>query len=66
MRNASYNMTRRVNETWKKDEVARIDDQRTKVERPGHSQMWIEKTKHVNISGVNCFTKSCRHAKRKI
>jgi hypothetical protein len=26
MRNASYNMTKGVNETWKKNEVAVIDD----------------------------------------
>jgi hypothetical protein len=37
MRNASYNKERRVNERWKKYEVARIEYQRTKVERPGHS-----------------------------
>jgi hypothetical protein len=34
MRNASYNKERRVNETWKKDEVSRIEYHRTKVERP--------------------------------
>ena len=43
MRNASYNKERRLNETWKKDEVSRIEDNRTKVERPRHSQMWIAK-----------------------
>jgi hypothetical protein len=39
MRNVSYNKERRVNETWKKYEFARIKYQRTKFERPGHSQM---------------------------
>jgi hypothetical protein len=34
MRNASYNMTKRVNETWKKNEVAVIEDQRTNFKKP--------------------------------
>jgi hypothetical protein len=37
MRNASYNTTKRVNETWKKNEVAVIEYQRTKFKKPGHS-----------------------------
>jgi hypothetical protein len=43
MRNVSYNTKRRVKETWKKNEVAVIEDQRTKFNKPGHSQMWIER-----------------------
>jgi hypothetical protein len=66
MRNASYNTTRRVNETWKKNEVAIIEDQRTKAKKPGHSQMWIAKTEQVNMSGVNCCTKNCRHAASRV
>ena len=59
MRNDSYNMTKGVNETWKKNEVAVIDDQRTKLEKPRHSQMWITKTEQVNKSEVNCCKKNC-------
>jgi hypothetical protein len=66
MRNASYNTTRRVNETWMKNEVAIIEDQRTKAKKPGHSQMWIAKTEHMNISGVNCCTKNYHHAARRL
>jgi len=66
MRNASYNKERRVNETWKKDEVSRIEDHRTKVERPWHSRMRIENIEYVNMSGVNCCTKSFRHAESRV
>jgi hypothetical protein len=34
MRNASYNTKRRVNETWKTNEVEIIEDQRKKVKKP--------------------------------
>jgi hypothetical protein len=61
MRNASYNTTKRVNETWKKNEVAVIEDQRTKFKKSGHSQMWIAKTEQVNKSEVNCCKKNCSH-----
>jgi hypothetical protein len=54
MRNASYNMTRRENETWKKNEVAIIEYHRTKFKKLGHSQMWIAKTEQGNMSEVNC------------
>jgi hypothetical protein len=37
MRNASYNTKKVVNRTWKKNEVVVIDDQRTKLKKPGHS-----------------------------
>jgi hypothetical protein len=37
MRNASYNTTRRVNETWKKNEAPIIEEHRKKVKKPRHS-----------------------------
>jgi hypothetical protein len=37
MRNDSYNTTRRVNETWNKNEVVVIEDQRTTFKKLGHS-----------------------------
>jgi hypothetical protein len=61
MRNASYNTTKRVNETWKKNEAAVIEDQRTKFNKSGHSQMWIAKTEQVNMSEVNYCKKNCSH-----
>jgi hypothetical protein len=61
MRNASYNTTKGVNGTWKKNEVAVIEDQRTKFKKPGHSQMWIAKTEQVNRSEVDCCKKNCSH-----
>jgi abortive infection bacteriophage resistance protein len=39
MRNDSYNTTRRVNETWKKNEVEIIEYHRTKAEKPRQSRM---------------------------
>ena len=61
VRIALYNMEKRVNETWKKNEVPVIEDQRTKFKKPGHSQMWIAKTEQVNMSEVNCCKKNCNH-----
>jgi hypothetical protein len=63
MRNTSYSMTKGVNGTWKKNEVPVIDDQRTKFKKPGHSQMWIEKTEQVNRSEFDCYKKNCSHVK---
>jgi hypothetical protein len=37
IRNASYNTTKKVKETWKKNEVAVIEDQRTKFKKLGQS-----------------------------
>jgi hypothetical protein len=54
MRNASYNTEKEVNGTWKKNEVAVIEYQRTKLKKSGHSQMWISKNVQVNMSEVNC------------
>ena len=53
----------RVKETWKKNEVAVIEDQRTKFNKPGHSQMWITKIEQVNMSEVNCCKNNCSHVK---
>jgi hypothetical protein len=50
MRNASYRMKKGVNEIWKKKETATINDQRTKLKKPEHSQIWIAKTEQVNRS----------------
>ena len=61
MRNASYNTTKGVNETWKKNEDAVIEDQKTKFKKSRHSQMWIEKTEQVNMSEANCCKKNCSH-----
>jgi hypothetical protein len=61
MRNVSYKMTKGVNETWKKKETAVIDDQRTKLKKPGHSQKWIAKTEQVNMSKVDCCKKNVSH-----
>jgi hypothetical protein len=61
MRNTSYSTTKGVNGTWKKNEVAVIEDQRTKFKKPGHSQMWVAKTEQVNMSEVNCCKKNCSH-----
>jgi Ni/Co efflux regulator RcnB len=61
MRNSSYNTTKRVNETWKKNEVAVIEYQRTNFKKLGHSQMWIEKTEQVNMSEVDCCKKNVSH-----
>jgi hypothetical protein len=66
MRNSSYNTTRRVNETWNKNEVVIIEYHRIKTKKLGHSQMWIEKTKKENTSGVNCCTKNCCHATSRV
>jgi hypothetical protein len=43
MRNMSYITKKGVNGTWKKNEVAVIDDQRTTFKKPRHSHMWIAK-----------------------
>jgi hypothetical protein len=61
MRNALYNMTKRVKGIWKKNEVLVIDDQRTNFKKPGHSQMWIEKNEQVNRSEVYCCKKNVNH-----
>jgi hypothetical protein len=61
MRNASYNMTIGVNGTWKKNDVAVIEDQRTKFKKTGHSQMWIKNMEKVNKSEVDCCKKNCSH-----
>jgi hypothetical protein len=61
MRNTSYITKKGVNGTWKKNEVAVIDDQRTTFKKPGHSHMWIEKTEQVNRSEVDCYKKNCSH-----
>jgi catechol-2,3-dioxygenase len=61
IRNASYSMTKGVNKTWKKNEVAEIKYQRTKFKKPGHSQIWIENTEQVNMSEVNCYKNNCSH-----
>ena len=53
MRNDLYNTTKRVNGRWKKNEVAVIEDQRTKFKKLVHSQMWITKTEQVNMSEVD-------------
>jgi hypothetical protein len=58
MRNASYSMTKRVNETWKKNEVVVIDDQRKNLKKLGHSRRWIENIKQVNMSEVYCCKKN--------
>jgi hypothetical protein len=64
MRNASYSTTKGVNETRKKNEAAVIDDQRTKLKKPGHSQMWITKTEQVNMSDIYCCKKNVSHVTR--
>ena len=61
MRNDLYSMTKGVNGKWKKNEVTVIEDQRTKFKKPGHSQMWITKTKQVNMSEVSCCKMNCSH-----
>jgi len=50
MRKASYNMERRENQTWKKDNVERMEAQRTSTEKLRHSQKWIKKTKHLDMN----------------
>jgi hypothetical protein len=50
MRNASYNMERRENETWKKDNVERMEAQRTSTEKLGHSQKWMKKTEQLDMN----------------
>jgi hypothetical protein len=37
MTNSSYNKTKGVNKTWKKNEVAVIEDQRTNFKKSRHS-----------------------------
>jgi hypothetical protein len=64
MINPSHSTTKGANGTWKKNEVAVIEDQRTKFKKPGHSQMWITKTEQVNMSEVNCCKKNYRHVTR--
>jgi hypothetical protein len=54
-------MKKGVNGTWKKNEVAVIEDQRKKFKKPGHSQMWIEKTEQVNRSEVDCCKNNVSH-----
>jgi hypothetical protein len=44
MRNTSYNMERRE---WKKDNVERMEAQRTSVEKQRHSQKWMKKTEQL-------------------
>jgi hypothetical protein len=44
MINLSYSTTKGLNGTWKKNQVAVVEDQITKFKKPGHPQMWIEKT----------------------
>jgi hypothetical protein len=59
MRNDLYNMKKGVNGKWKKNEVAVIEYQRTKFKKPRHSQTWVENTKQVNKSEVDCCKKNC-------
>jgi hypothetical protein len=61
MINASYNTSKGVNGTWKKNEVAVIEYQRTKFKKSRHSHMWIEKTEQVNRSEVDYCKKNCSH-----
>jgi hypothetical protein len=61
MRNSSYSTTKGVKGTWKKNEVAVIEDQRKKFKKLGNSQMWIEKTEQVNRSEVDCLKKNVSH-----
>jgi hypothetical protein len=41
MRNDSYNMEIRSNETWNNDNVEIMEDQRTSTKKLGHSQRWM-------------------------
>jgi hypothetical protein len=50
-----------INETWKKKENAIINDQKTKLKKPGHSQMWIPKTEQVNMSKFDCCKNNGSH-----
>jgi hypothetical protein len=43
MRNDSYNMEIRENETWKKDNVEIMEAQRTSTEKLGHSHKWMKR-----------------------
>ena len=45
MRNASCDMARRANETWKKYNV-----ERTSAKKLGHSQKWMKKIEQLDMS----------------
>jgi hypothetical protein len=50
MRNASYNMARR---TWKKDNVERMEAQRTSTKKLGHSQkLWFIHEAYLTVHGM--------------
>ena len=40
----------RENETWKKDNVERMEAQRTSTEKLGHSQKWMKKTEQPDMN----------------
>jgi hypothetical protein len=50
MRSASYNMERRAHETWKEDNVERMEAQSTSTEKLGHSQKWMKKTEQPDMN----------------
>jgi hypothetical protein len=50
MRNGSYNMKKRENETWKTYNIERMEAQRTSTEKPRHFQKWMKRTEQLDMN----------------